>query len=136
MISASISDNAGNTSAIVSDFTVGSSTEPNRYIFSVNNNDWIFASPGDGTCVEYLRREVLGILSFSDVVALSKVTTDGNLFFTLSGQGGILQSPADDTNSMYFDNLPYVVSSHNPLKKWYYLTRSCQAGIIIKNNRL
>ncbi len=100
-ISASISDNAGNTGAVACIFTIGSSGQPNRYIFSVNNNDWIFASPGDGTCTQYLSREDLGLLSFSDVVALSKVTPDGNLFFTLSGQGGILQSPADGTNSVF-----------------------------------
>lgn len=103
-ISASISDNAGNTSTAVSDVTVGSSAEPVRYIFSVNNNDWIFASPGDGTYVEYLSREDLGLLSFLDVVALSKVTPDGNLFFTLSGQGGILQSPCDGSNSVLYKN--------------------------------
>ena len=104
VISASISDNAGNTSAVVSDFTVDSSTESVRYIFSVSHNDWIFASPGDGTCTQYLSREDLGVLSFSDVVALSKVTPDGNLFFTLSGHGGILQSPADGTNSVLYNN--------------------------------
>ena len=104
VISASISDNAGNTSTAVSNFTIGSSTQPMRYIFSVSNNDWIFASPGDGTCVEYLSRGDLGLLSFSDVVALSKVTPDGNVFFTLTGQGGILQSPTDGSNTVYFDN--------------------------------
>jgi PKD repeat protein len=104
VISASISDNAGNTSTVVSDFTIGSSTEPIRYIFSVANNDWIFASPGDETCTQYLSREDLGVLSFSDVVALSKVSPDGNLFFTLSGQGGILQSPCDGSNSVVLYN--------------------------------
>jgi PKD repeat protein len=103
-ISASISDNAGNTSTADCNFTVGLSTEPVQYIFSVSHNDWIFASPGDGTCLEYLSPEDLGLLSFSDVVALSRVMSDGNVFFALSGRGGILQSPADGSNSVYFDN--------------------------------
>ena len=105
VISATINDNIGYTSTAVSAFTVDSSTEPIQYIFSVNNNDWIFASPGDGTCIEYLSPDDLGILSFSDVVALSRVSPDGKVFFALGGQGGILQSPADGSNSMYFDNL-------------------------------
>ena len=104
VISASISDNAGYTSTVVSDFTVDSSTEPIQYLFSVSNNDWIFGSPGDGTCVEYLSPGDLGLLSFSDVIALSRVRFDGNVFFALSGQGGILQSPGDGSNSVYFDN--------------------------------
>ena len=103
-ISASINDNAGNTGTVASNFRIGSTAQPVRYIFSVNNNDWIFATPGDGTCVEYLSREDLGLLSFSDVVALSKVTSDGKLFFTLSGQGGILQSPCDGSNSVLYKN--------------------------------
>ncbi len=104
VISASISDNAGNPSSAECTFTIGSSEEPILYIFSVSNNDWIFASPGDGTCTEYLSPGDLGILSFSDVVALSRVTLDGDVFFALSGQGGIIQSPADGSNSVYFDN--------------------------------
>jgi len=105
VISASISDNAGNTSIVVSDFAVGSSTEPIRYIFSVANNDWIFASPGDGTCSEYLNREDLGLSSdLSDVVSVSRARPGENLFFTLSGQGGILQSPCNGSNSLYFNN--------------------------------
>jgi len=86
VISASISDNIY-TSTAVSNFTVGTSTELILYIFSVSNNDLIFASPGDGTCVEYLSRSDLGLLSFSDVIALSRVGFDGNVFFALSGQG-------------------------------------------------
>jgi PKD repeat protein len=104
VVSASISDNAGNTATAVSNFTIGSSTEPIRYIFSVEGNDWIFASPGDGTCIEYLNRDDLGLLNFSDIVALSRVTPDGDLFFTLNDQGGIFQSPADGSNSIYFNN--------------------------------
>lgn len=103
-ISASISDNAGNTSTVVSNFTVDSSTELNRYIFSVNNNDWIFASPGDGTCSEYLSREDIRLSDPSDVVSVSRARPGDNLFFTLSGQGGILQSPCDGSNSLYFNN--------------------------------
>lgn len=104
VISASISDNASNTCTADCNFTIALSTEPIQYIFSVSNNDWIFASPGDGTCVEYLSPGDLGLLSFSDVVALSRVGFDGNVFFALSGQGGILQSPADGSNSIYFNN--------------------------------
>ena len=104
VITTSISDNAGNTSTVVSDFTVASSTEPIRYIFSVANNDWIFASPGDGTCAEYLSKEDLGLSDPSDVVSVSRARPGDNLFFTLSGQGGILQSPCDGSNSLYFNN--------------------------------
>jgi len=103
-ISASISDNAGNTSTVVSDFTIGSSTELNQYIFSLSNNDWIFASPGDGTCSEYLSREDLGLSDPSDMVSVSRAKPGDNLFFTLSGQGGILQSPCNGSNSLYFNN--------------------------------
>ena len=137
VISASISDNAGNTSTVVSNFTIGSSTEPIRYIFSVANNDWIFASPGDETCTQYLSREDLGVLSFSDVVALSKVTPDGNLFFTLSGQGGILQSAADGTNSVLYSNTQLglgsgnqVVSEHIGLSGTGYFSIEGQPNIL------
>ena len=137
VISAFIRDNAGNTSTVVSDFTIGSRTEPNLYIFSVSNNDWIFASPGDGTCTQYLSREDLGVLSFSDVVALSKVTPDGNLFFTLSGHGGILQSPADGTNSVLYNNTQLglesgdqVVSGHIGLSGTGYFSIEGQPNIV------
>ena len=104
VIFVSVSDNAGNTSTAESNFTIGSSTAPIRYIFSVANNDWIFASPGDGTCTEYLSRENLGLSDPSDVVSVSRARPGDNLFFTLSGQGGILQSPCDGPNSHYFNN--------------------------------
>ena len=104
VISATICDNAGNPCTCASNFTISSSTEPNLYIFSVSNNDWIFASPGDGTCAEYLSREDLGLSDPSDVVSVSKARPDENLFFALSGQGGILQSPCNGSNSVYFNN--------------------------------
>lgn len=46
----------------------------------------------------------LGILNFKDLVALSQVKPNGNLFFSLSDQGGIWQFPADGTNIIYFNN--------------------------------
>jgi len=109
-ISASISDNAGNTSAMVSNFTIGSSTQPIRYIFSVSNNDWIFASPGDGTCTEYLSKEDLGLSNQADVVSVSRAGQDENLFFTLSGQEGILQSPC---NRPAMVPTAYILITHN-----------------------
>lgn len=115
VISVSISDNAGNTSAVVSDFIIGSSTQPNRYIFSVSNNDWIFASPGDGTCSEYLSREDLGLSDPSDVVSVSRARPWDNLFFTLSGQGGILQSPCAGSNSLYFNNTQLGLSANDQI---------------------
>ena len=137
VISATICDNAGNPCTCASNFTISSSTEPNRYIFSVCNNDWILASPGDGTCTQYLSREDLGVLSFSDVVALSKVTPDGNLFFTLSGQSGILQSPADGTNNVLYNNTQLglesgdqVVSGHIGLLGTGYFSIEGQPNIL------
>jgi len=115
VISASISDNAGNTSTIVSDFTIGSSTEPVRYIFSLANNDWIFASPGDETCAEYLSRENIGLSDLSDVVSLSRARPGDNLFFTLSGQDGILQSPCYGSNSLYFTNTQLGIGNNDQI---------------------
>ena len=115
VIYASISDNAGNTSTVVSDFTIGSSAEPIRYIFSVANNDWIFASPGDETCAEYLSRENLGLSDLSDVVSLSRARPGDNLFFSLSGQDGILQSPCYGSNSLYFTNTQLGIGNNDQI---------------------
>jgi RHS repeat-associated protein len=104
VVSASISDYAGNVGTAVSHFTVASSLEPIRYLFSVTNNDWIFASPGDGTYRQYLSGEALGLFDAADLVSLSKVLPEGDVFFTLAGQGGIFQSPGDGTRSLSFDN--------------------------------
>ena len=115
VIAVSISDNAGNTSAVTYDFIIGSSTEPYRYIFSVSNNDWIFASPGDGTCAEYLSREDIGLSDLSDVVSLSRARPGDNLFFTLSGQDGILQSPCYGPNSLYFTNTQLGIGNNDQI---------------------
>ena len=104
VISASISDTSGNTSTAQSSFTVSTSSEPIRYIFSLSDNDWVFGSPGDGTCIGYLNKDDLGLADFSDVVALGRVLPGGNLYFSLNDQGGIRQSPADGTNSIYLNN--------------------------------
>jgi len=115
VISTSIRDNAGNTSTVVSDFTIGSSTEPIRYIFSVANNNWIFASPGDETCAEYLSREDIGLSDLSDVVSLSRARPGDNLFFTLSGHDGILQSPCYGPNSLYFTNTQLGIGNNDQI---------------------
>jgi PKD repeat protein len=103
-ISASISDKAGNTANADADFTVAASSLPIRYLFSVDKNPWIFASPGDGTYQEYLSAEDLGLLDSSDVVALSKMMPDGNIFFTLYDQKGLRQSAGDGSSRLHFDN--------------------------------
>jgi hypothetical protein len=103
-ISASISDPQGNVGIAVSNFTVTPSSGSIRYLFSVAHNDWIFASPGDGTYREYVSGEALGLFDAVDLISFSQVLPDGNLFFTLSGQGGIFQSPADGANSVYLGN--------------------------------
>ena len=104
-LEASIGDNAGNTNSVTTEFTISSSNESLKYLFSISGSDWIYASPGDGTCVEYLRPEDLGIQTVSDVVGLSRPRPSGNVFFSLSGLGGIFQSPTDGSNSTYLDNL-------------------------------
>ncbi|MBU1053426.1 MAG: PKD domain-containing protein [Proteobacteria bacterium] len=104
VISASIEDNAGNTGTAVANFTVFSSTAPVRYIFSVEGNPWIFASPGDGTYAEYMSGWNLGLSDFSDIVALSKVDNGDDVFFSLASEGGILRSFGDENKDVYFNN--------------------------------
>jgi sugar lactone lactonase YvrE len=103
-ISASISDPKGNVGTAISNFTVAPSSQSIRYLFSIADNDWIFASPGDGTYREYLSGEDLGLFDAVDIVSLSEVLPNGTLFFTLSGQGGIFRSAADGSMSLYLGN--------------------------------
>ncbi|BBO87541.1 PKD domain-containing protein [Desulfosarcina ovata] len=101
----SISDLSGNASSQTLDFEVRASSQPLRYLFSIADNDWIFASPGDGTYVDYYRRSELGVSSFSDLTGLSQVLPDGgDLYFVLKDQVGILQSAADGNNGVYRSN--------------------------------
>jgi PKD repeat protein len=90
-----------------------------QYLFSLANNDWIFASPGDGTYREFASGADLGLTGFSDLISVSRVTPGGNLYFTVMDDNGILQSPADGTNSIYFtkaqmglSNSDQIVANH------------------------
>jgi len=116
VLSVSVSDYAGNHGTAASHFTVGTTAEPIQYLFSVGNNDWVFASPGDGTCREYLSRDDLGVLPFSDVVALSRVLPNGDLYFSLQGEGGIFQSQGDSSKRVYFDNTQLGLAEGDQIK--------------------
>ncbi|MBN1930908.1 MAG: PKD domain-containing protein [Desulfobacterales bacterium] len=113
---AAISDLDGNITTITVDFEVRASFQPLRYLFSVKDNDWIFASPGDGTYVDYYRRDELGISIFSDLVGISQVFPEGgDLYFTLKNQSGILQSPLDGSNTVYRSNTQLGLSATDQL---------------------
>lgn len=103
-LSVTISDINENSTTVESNFSVVNTTEPIRYIFSVEDNDWIFASPGDGTCIGYLNPYALGVTDFSDITALSQILPGGDLYFGLADQNLILQSPGDGTNSVLYND--------------------------------
>lgn len=104
MVSASISDTQGNTATVESNFTVGVSSEPLRYIFSLADNDWVFASPGDGTCISYLNRNALGLTEYSDITALTQILPNDDFYFGLAGKNSIYISIADGFNTALHTN--------------------------------
>lgn len=99
-LSVAISDTAGNTAAAESNFTVQATAEKARYLFSVSGNNWIFASPGDGTCRGFLDGGALGLSDQSDIAGLSRVFDGGDFYFSLLGTGDIRRSSADGSNSV------------------------------------
>ena len=104
MVSASISDTQGNTATIESNFTVRSSSNPLRYIFSLSDNDWVFASPGDGTCISYLNKNDLGLTDYSDITALTQILPDDDYYFGLAGKRAIYISLGDGFNTALHTN--------------------------------
>lgn len=103
-ISASISDAQGNTATVESNFTVEASSEPLKYIFSLADNDWVFASSGDGTCMSYLNRNALGLPDYSDVTALTQVIPNDDFYFGLAGKESIYISLGDGSNTSLHTN--------------------------------
>ena len=104
VVSASISDSQGNTRQIESNFTVGVSSNPLRYIFSLSDNDWVFASPGDGTCNSYLNRSALGLTDYSDITALTQILPNDDFYFGLAGKRAIYISLGDGFNTALHTN--------------------------------
>ena len=137
IISASLSDMAGNVAIIESTIMVSPSSEPLRYIFSLNHNDWIFASSGDGTCVGYLNKSDFGITDIADITALSQPHPDENLFFGLTGLPDIRQSSIDGTHSVYLQNnalgiadTTQIISGHIDLTGTVFFSVEGQPNIL------
>lgn len=103
-LAVSISDSDGNTATATTAFQVATSTATLRYLFSVSNNDWIFASAGDGSYIEYIKGSNLGLNTFADVVGLSQALVNGPYYFTRADSQGVVQSPADGSNSEFMAN--------------------------------
>ena len=108
VVSASISDTQGNTATIESNFTVRSSSNPLRYIFSLSDNDWVFASPGDGTCISYLNKNDLGLTDYSDITALTQILPDDDYYFGLAGK----------TRDLYFSWGWFLIRLYIPTQIW------------------
>ena len=68
-----LSDTSGHTGIQTSTFTVTQSSSPFLYLFSVKDNNWIFASSGDGTCIGYLNATDLGLEKPMDIVVFALV---------------------------------------------------------------
>lgn len=99
VISATISNNHGISNSASATFNVATSAEENLYVFSLEENPWLFASPGDGTYAEYLSPQDLGV-DGTDVTSLA-MSGSGNHYFTQLGGSQILQSMGGGTNSLY-----------------------------------
>ncbi len=102
-ISVTIEDNAGNSTSISSYFTVASSSNPPKYLFSLKANNWVFASPGDGTCMGYASPVDLGLTTVSDLMSVSRLFPNGDLYFTKKDAGGILQYSMNGFFSSYLE---------------------------------
>ena len=103
-IYASIRDNEGNEASALCNFTVVASNASLQYLFSLKGNDWIFASPGDGTYVEFASPADLGVEIISDLVSVSRPYPAGHLFFSNKDTGGILQSSLNGMFIAYMQN--------------------------------
>ena len=99
-ISATISNTHGISSSISVTFNVASSTAENKYIFSLENNPWLFISPGDGTYSEYLTPGQLGADAEKDLISLA-VNRFGNFYFTQPGHSQVFESMGTGTSSQY-----------------------------------
>jgi len=103
-IAVSVSDMRGNPSVVISRFRVQGSTGIDKYLFSLPGSPWIFSSPGDGTCREYLSPEELGISEDRDVISLSVPSHDGGVYFSTPDQEGILHSIGNGAFNPFFSN--------------------------------
>jgi PKD repeat protein len=110
-LTVSISDNDGNTATADAVFQVTTSAAELKYLFSVAENDWIFASAGDGSYIEYIKGSDLGLTTFADVVGLSKALVNGPYYFTRADSQGVLQSPADGTQTEHMANAAMGLSA-------------------------
>ncbi len=137
VVSASISDTKGNTTTVESSFTVGISSEPLRYIFSLSDSDWVFGSPGDGTCFSYLHRSALGLTDFSDITALTQMLPNEDLYFGVAGKDLIYISLANGSNTALHTNTDLgagsdaqVTSLHIDLSDTGYFNLDAQPDIL------
>jgi len=99
VISATISNNHGISNSASATFNVATSAEENLYVFSLEENPWLFISPGDGTYAEYLSPQDLGV-DGTDITSLA-MSGSGNHYFNQPGGSQILQSMGGGTNSLY-----------------------------------
>jgi len=99
-LQATISNNYGLANTATSSFTVVQSTSPTKYLFSLQNNPWIFSSPGDSTYNEFLSPSALGAESL-DITSLAQ-DHSGNYYFTQPGISYISQSAGTGTSTYSF----------------------------------
>ncbi|MFH1152450.1 MAG: PKD domain-containing protein [Pseudomonadota bacterium] len=94
-------DVSGNPVQAISTFTVAPSNHPIRYLFSIQGSDWVFASPGDGTCTGYRNAWDLGIPACEGICALSASGREPNLLYSRCGLQDVFQSPGDGTMDVF-----------------------------------
>lgn len=70
----------------------------------LSENDWVFASPGDGTCNSYLNRSALGLTDYSDITALTQILPNDDFYFGLAGKRAIYISLGDGFNTALHTN--------------------------------
>lgn len=110
-LTVSINDNNGNTATADAVFQVTTSAAELKYLFSVADNDWIFASAGDGSYIEYIKGSDLGLNTFADVIGLSRALVNGPYYFTHAHGQGVLQTPADGTQTEHMANAAMGLSA-------------------------
>ncbi len=99
-IEVTLDDNAGNSGNATSNFTVTLSMDLPLYAFCLNQRNWIFQSPADGTYTQYPIPAGLDILDFY-IQALHLASSSSGQYFSFVDEEGIYYSPGDSTYGLY-----------------------------------
>ena len=111
-ITATVSNNLGLTSSATATFTVTSSSNPAKYLFSLRDNPWIFSSPGDGTYDEFITPNELGVSNLD----ITSLTLDhfGGYYFTQPGIPQIMRSEGNGSSATFLTNAELGISGPGP----------------------